>query len=149
MNDFDNAVRFIRVGDHRLSVPKRATSGAAGIDMQSNKQVIIYPGQQLIIPTGWAWDMANWYGIYGRLAPRSGLAARHGIAVQAGVIDADYQGEIQVILINHGERAFEIMPGDRICQLIIEQCKMSECYEGDEFMSNSHRGEGKFGSTGK
>lgn len=143
-----DAVRFIRTGQHGLPVPRRHTPGAAGIDLMSSEHVTIPAGQQLPVPTGWAWDMGNWYEVYGRIEPKSGLAVKHGIAVQAGVIDTDYQGEIIVVLINHGPNYVHFKPGDRIAQLIVEQCKMADTYEGDEFMSNTHRKDGGFGSTG-
>ena len=98
------------------------------------------------IQTGIA--MAIPEGNYGRIAPRSGLAAKHFIDVGAGVIDADYRGEVKVLLFNHGEDDFVIQPADRIAQLIIEKYTPSEIVEVDGKLDDTLRGDGGFGSTG-
>lgn len=86
-------------------------------------------------------------GCYGRVAPRSGLAAKHGIDVGAGVIDEDYRGNIGVVLFNHGKEAFEIKRGDRIAQLICERI-VYPVLEEVEKLTETVRGAGGFGSTG-
>ncbi len=86
-------------------------------------------------------------GYYGRIAPRSGLAAKYGIDVLAGVCDASYRGEVGVVLINHGNAAFPIKPGDRIAQLIIEACAPVTWRVVDQ-LSDTSRSNGGFGSTG-
>ena len=86
-------------------------------------------------------------GTYGRVAPRSGLALKHSIDVGAGVIDADYRGEVGVILFNFGTKDFEIKEGDRIAQLVLEKIELSEVLEVQE-LDETVRGEGGFGSTG-
>jgi dUTP pyrophosphatase len=86
-------------------------------------------------------------GVYGRVAPRSGLAAKHCINVGAGVIDPDYTGEIKVILFNHGLKDFEIKKGDRIAQLILERCETPPIEE-ISIVEDTERGSDGFGSTG-
>jgi dUTP pyrophosphatase len=86
-------------------------------------------------------------GFYGRVAPRSGLAVRHGLDVLAGVIDADYRGEILCALVNHGEESFEIEPGARVAQLIIEAIAQPEPAWAED-LEETTRGAGGFGSTG-
>ena len=86
-------------------------------------------------------------GTYGRIAPRSGLAAKHFIDTGAGVIDADYRGEVKVLLFNHSEKDFEIKVGDRIAQLVLERIYTPEVMEVEN-LEESVRGAGGFGSTG-
>jgi dUTP pyrophosphatase len=126
-------------------IPLRATAGAAGFDVFSNGNYVINPSVRCLLDTGIAMQLPN--GYWGELKPRSGLAARHGLDVLAGVIDSDYTGEIKVSLINHGEDQVEIKKGDRIAQLIIQQYA-SDWMEVSEF-DNTDRGSGGFGSTGK
>ena len=86
-------------------------------------------------------------GTYGRIAPRSGLAVKHGIQVGAGVIDSDYTGELKVVLFNHNNKKYNIKPGFRIAQLILEQCVTPEVVEVDD-LDTTDRGNNGFGSTG-
>lgn len=86
-------------------------------------------------------------GNYGRIAPRSGLAAKHSIDVGAGVIDADYRGEVRVLLFNHSDIDFAINEGDRIAQMIIEKYTLTDLVEVQE-LDDTVRGAGGFGSTG-
>merc|ERR1712172_87216 len=86
-------------------------------------------------------------GTYARIAPRSGLAAKRMLHVGAGVVDADYRGEVGVVLFNHGPEAFEVAPGDRVAQLILEKIAMLQCEEV-ESLDCTARGAGGFGSTG-
>ena len=127
-------------------LPRRASAGAAGYDLTSTESVTIYPGMRGLVSTGVSVKLP--LGVYGRIAPRSGLAVKNGIQVGAGVIDADYRGEIKVLLFNHsGEEPFEVAPGDRIAQLICERCELPEVIQVDE-LDETERGDGKFGSTG-
>jgi dUTP pyrophosphatase len=115
------------------------------LDLSAAQECVIPPGQRRLVPTGWA--MACPPGTYGRIAPRSGLALKHGIDVGAGVIDADYRGPVGVLLFNLSDQEFSIKVGDRIAQLILEQIVMAyveECEDLDETV----RGSGGFGSTG-
>lgn len=141
-------IKFIRTFNHDLPLPKRGSPLAAGMDLCAAEDVIIYAGQRYAVSTGWAWDPC-FNDIYGRIAPRSGLALKHGIDCLAGVVDADYQGEIKVLLVNLDERRFEIKRGDRIAQLIVEHCFIVDPVEGvPEEIGYSERGQNGFGSTG-
>lgn len=139
-------IQLQRIGAHDLPLPKQATEGAAGFDLQSAEYVILYPGQRLAIPTGFAWSIP--LGQVGMIRPRSGLAVRNGIDVLAGVIDADYRGEVAVVLINHGTRPLDIEAGDRIAQMVVQPCIVGVTVEcGD--LADTARGAGGFGSTGE
>jgi dUTP pyrophosphatase len=134
-----------------LPLPSYQSEGAAGLDLlaavAADAPVIIEPGQRALVPTGLA--IALPVGTEGQVRPRSGLAARHGVTVlnAPGTIDADYRGEIQVILVNLGQETFTVMRGTRIAQLIIApvlQVTICETANLDE----TTRGVGGFGSTG-
>jgi len=126
-------------------LPVRKTPLSAGYDLSSCEVKSIPPQGTALIKTGLV--IACPEGTYGRVAPRSGLALKHSIDVGAGVIDADYRGEVGVILFNFGTQEFEIKEGDRIAQLILEKIELSEVAEVDE-LDETTRGEGGFGSTG-
>src|SRR5690242_6328036 len=100
-------------------LPTRGSRDACGLDIHSIENTIIEPGGRKAVRTGFA--IAVPPGLYGRVAPRSGLALKHGIDVLAGVVDADYRGEVLCLLANLGEKDFIIKTGDRIAQLIIEK----------------------------
>ena len=119
---------------------------AAGYDMHALNSGVVPAHGKLCVETGIA--MAIPYGNYGRIAPRSGLAAKHMIDVGAGVIDADYRGEVKVLLFNLSDQDFEIKKHDRIAQLIIEKYTPTMLVETDGKLPESERGEGGFGSTG-
>ena len=87
-------------------------------------------------------------GVYGRVAPRSGLAVKYGIQVGAGVIDPDYTGEVKVVRFNHGDKDFEVKKGDRIAQLVLEKCDTPPIEE-ISIVEDTDRGSGGFGSTGQ
>ncbi len=134
-----------------LDLPAKATPGAAGFDLRAaipeNESLMIAPGARRLVPTGIC--LAIPPGYEGQVRPRSGLALRFGVSVlnSPGTIDADYRGEVGVILINHGAEAFEVRRGDRIAQLIIAatvDCEFARVRELDE----SARGSAGFGSTG-
>jgi dUTP pyrophosphatase len=137
-------IKFKRLSQD-AKIPLRATAGAAGFDVFSNGNYTIKPNVRCLLDTGIAMQLPVNY--WGELKPRSGLAARHGLDVLAGVIDSDYTGEIKVSLINLGEHDVEIKKGDRIAQLIIQQYE-SDWVEVSEF-DDTDRGSGGFGSTGK
>lgn len=127
-------------------IPTRGTSGAAGYDLYSTDGFIIMPGHRVVIPTGLAIQLPS--GTYGRIAPRSGLAVKHGVDVLAGVVDPDYTGELKVVLVNTDlRRAFMIRPGYRIAQLILENYTVAEVEE-TPYVEQTERGEEGFGSTG-
>lgn len=128
-------------------LPRRASAGAAGYDLTSIEHVTIFPGTRGLVSTGVSVKLPP--GVYGRIAPRSGLAVKNGIQIGAGVIDADYRGEIKVLLFNHSsDHTFDVALGDRIAQLICERCELPEVTQVDE-LDETERGDGKFGSTGR
>jgi dUTP pyrophosphatase len=129
--------------DARL--PSRGSERAAGLDLCAVERLTLAPGGRAAVRTGLA--VAIPAGFYGRVAPRSGLAVRHGIDVLAGVVDADYRGEILCALVNHGAEPFEVEPGARIAQLIVEAIATPEP-EWAEDLEETGRGAGGFGSTG-
>ena len=127
-------------------IPTRGTPGAAGYDLYSTDGFIIMPGHRVVIPTGLAIQLP--VGTYGRIAPRSGLAVKHGVDVLAGVVDPDYTGELKVVLVNTDlRRAFMIRPGYRIAQLILENYTVAEVEE-TPYVEQTERGQDGFGSTG-
>lgn len=138
-------LRFKKLSDN-ARLPTRGSESSAGLDLHCIERIDIAPGRQAVLPTGLAVAIPG--GWYGRVAPRSGLAARYGINVHAGVIDADYRGEIRVAIINHGDDLVEFRPGDRIAQLIVERCALLHPVAVDE-LPDTVRGDGAFGSTGR
>lgn len=132
------------------TLPERATEGSAGLDLRActTEETCIMPGETAILPTGLA--VALPAGSVGLVFGRSGLGIRHGIvpANAVGVIDADYRGEILVGLTNHSAGPYIIVPGDRIAQLLILPVLLPQIKEVDN-LSETIRGEGGFGSTGK
>lgn len=126
--------------------PSKMSAGAAGFDLYASERVMLYHGSRRLVPTGVA--IAIEPGWYGRIAPRSSLAHKHGIDVLAGVIDADYRGNIGVILLNTGIEDVEIGKGARIAQLIIERCWDGQLEVAGE-LPETGRGDGGFGSTGR
>jgi dUTP pyrophosphatase len=126
-------------------LPTKGSAFAAGHDLYASEPLTIPPGGRALVSTGIS--MAIPAGCYGRVAPRSGLAVKAGIQTGAGVIDADYRGEVKVLLFNHGQADFEVKHGERIAQLILERCLMTDVVETEE-LSETVRGVGGFGSTG-
>lgn len=134
-----------------LEVPKMQTAGAAGCDLQAavaNEEVLtILPGKWALVPCGFAISLPE--GFEAQVRPRSGLAAKFGVTVlnAPGTIDADYRGEIKVILINHGEAPFEIRRGDRIAQMVVAAVTQVR-FEVATSLQDTGRGADGFGSTG-
>jgi dUTP pyrophosphatase len=126
--------------------PRRGSAHAAGADLCAAAEVTLAPGERRLVPTGLRVAIPD--GHVGLVWPRSGLAVRDGIDTMAGVIDSDYRGEVQVLLINHGQGDFRIRPGDRIAQLLIQRVEPAE-FEPAAELPASGRGEGGFGSTGR
>ncbi|RKP05571.1 putative Deoxyuridine 5'-triphosphate nucleotidohydrolase [Thamnocephalis sphaerospora] len=143
-NDTDPGLR-IRLLTDQARLPQRATANAAGYDLYAARDVQIPTMEQRLIPTDIAIEMPP--GVYGRIAPRSGLAARHALMVQAGVIDADYRGNIQVLLFNLGRQNVTLRAGERIAQLILECCKTPTVVVASQ-LSISDRNTNGWGSTG-
>ncbi|PLB45154.1 deoxyuridine 5'-triphosphate nucleotidohydrolase [Aspergillus steynii IBT 23096] len=125
--------------------PTRGSAFAAGYDLYSAKQTVIPAKGKAMVDTGISVAVPE--GTYGRVAPRSGLAAKHFIDTGAGVIDADYRGEVKVLLFNFSEVDFTINEGDRIAQLVLERIYTPEVMVVEE-LEESVRGAGGFGSTG-
>lgn len=135
-------VKALREG---ARLPQRATPLAAGADLHCLNDIFLGSGERMLVPTGISVEIP--VGYYGRIAPRSGLAVRHGIDTLAGVVDSDYRGEVNVLLINLGAEGVTLNAGDRIAQLIIEQAAPAD-YQWSEVLDQTDRGEGGFGSTG-
>lgn len=129
-------------------LPRQQQRGDAGYDLAAVEDVTLQPrGGPVRVSTGISLQIP--VDCYARVAPRSGLAARYGIDVLAGVVDASYRGEIQVVLINHGDAEFVVKAGDRIAQLIFERIYTPQLVEvTPEQLSQTDRGAGGFGSSG-
>jgi dUTP pyrophosphatase len=125
--------------------PTKGSEHAAGYDLYSIENTTVLAGDKCLISTGIA--MAVPIGNYARIAPRSGLACKNFIDVGAGVVDADYRGEVKVLLFNLGKEDFKISAGDRIAQCIIEKYTRTDIEEVED-LDATVRGEGGFGSTG-
>lgn len=132
-----------------LPLPGYATPGSAGLDLAAAvaAPIDLAPGARALVPTGFV--IALPAGYEGQIRPRSGLAIKHGVSVlnSPGTIDSDYRGEVCVILINHGERPFQVVRGMRIAQLVIAPVATA-LLQAVAAMPESGRGEGGFGSTG-
>lgn len=130
-----------------LNPPARATAGAAGADLVSAEDVTIQPGAVHAVATGIALAIPE--GFEGQVRPRSGLALKHGVTVlnAPGTIDADYRGEVKVVLINHGPDPFRVSRGDRVAQLVIAAVAPVR-FDRVEMLPDTDRGQGGFGSTG-
>ncbi|CAI5757660.1 unnamed protein product [Candida verbasci] len=136
---------FLRSSYAKL--PTKGSKFAAGYDIYSSENAIIPKQGQGLVKTDIS--IAIPLGTYGRIAPRSGLAVKHGISTGAGVIDYDYRGEVKIVLFNHSANDFEIKTGDRIAQLVLEKIVNAEIEEvTEEDLTKTDRGEGGFGSTG-
>jgi dUTP pyrophosphatase len=134
--------------DPALPFPVAAHTGDAGVDLCARTDVTLAPGERSLVPTGIAVAIPDGYA--GLVTPRSGLAVRHGIGVvnAPGVIDSGYRGEIQVILVNHGQEPVTLSRGDRIAQLVVVAHGAPELTEVNT-LPGSERGEGGFGSSGR
>lgn len=135
-----------------LALPAQQSAGAAGLDLAAalspDTVIEIAPGAVAMIPTGLA--LALPAGYEAQIRPRSGLAAHHGITVlnAPGTVDADYRGEIKVLLINHGKASFAVRRGDRIAQMVVAPVSAVTLIEMEE-LDGTERGEGGHGSTGR
>lgn len=138
------------VNNSNNPLPKYATNSSAGLDLRAhlNANLILKPGEFKLIKTGLFVEIP--VGYEAQVRPRSGLAFKHGITVlnAPGTIDADYRGELGVLLINHGKEPFEIKTGERIAQLVLAKHEQIE-WEVASTLSNTDRGTGGFGHTGK
>ncbi|GAU93906.1 hypothetical protein RvY_05769 [Ramazzottius varieornatus] len=138
-------LRFKKLTD-KAHAPSKGSPLAAGHDLRSAYSYEIPPHDKCVVQTDI--QVAVPEGTYGRVAPRSGLAAKNFIDVGAGVIDADYRGNVGIVLFNFGKDVFIVNPGDRVAQLICEKIVMPDLQESKENLDETQRGEGGFGSTG-
>lgn len=131
------------------TVPVAATAHAAGYDLTAalDEAMVLLPGARAAVPTGLAIALPD--GLEGQVRPRSGLGMKHGVTVlnAPGTIDADYRGEVKVLLVNLGDAPFRIESGDRIAQLVVARYERVAFVEGD--LDDTARGVGGFGSTGR
>jgi len=142
-------VRVQRVGPVEVPLPSYQTSGSAGLDLCAAlpEPVRLEPGERRLIPAGLRLEIPN--GFEGQVRPRSGLALRHGLTVlnSPGTIDADYRGELGILLINHGSVAVQIAPLERVAQLVIAPVASVQ-FELTLRLSETDRAGGGYGSTG-
>ncbi len=138
------------VNRSKNELPSYATMHSAGMDLRADIQesIILKPLKRILVPTGLFIELPE--GCEAQIRPRSGLAAKHGIGIvnSPGTIDADYRGEIKIILVNLSDEEFTLNPGERIAQMIIAKYERVVLVETDS-LSETDRGEGGFGSTGK
>lgn len=138
------------INDSRWDAPSYATEGSAGVDLKANidDPITLAPLQRVVVPTGLRIALPE--GTEAQVRPRSGLAAKHGITVlnTPGTIDADYRGEVGVILINLSDKDFVINPGERVAQMVLARYERFE-WEDVEQLDSTSRGEGGLGSTGR
>ena len=136
-------LRFKKL-DSRAVLPQRGSALAAGLDVCSIEDIELGPKERVVARTGLA--VAIPPGFYGRIAPRSGLASKHGLDVLAGVIDSDYRGEVCCLLYNTSDLSIKLSAGSKICQLILEQIITPEAAWATD-LDETARGAGGFGST--
>jgi dUTP pyrophosphatase len=139
---------FVKKLSELAQIPQYQTAESAGFDLHSVEDVVLEAGERKLIGTGLSFEIPKGYEI--QIRPRSGLAYKYGISVlnSPGTIDSDYRGEIKVLLINHSDTSFEIKVGDRIAQGVIQEVIQSS-FEEVENLSETERGSGGFGSTGR
>lgn len=141
-------VKVVNLSD--LDLPRYVTPGSAGMDLYAHvsTETVLAPGQRALIPTGLRIELPQ--GYEAQVRPRSGLALKHGITTlnSPGTIDADYRGEVGVILINLGQEPFSIKKGERIAQMVIAPVTQIT-WQPVSALSDTERGEGGFGHTGK
>ncbi len=141
----------VKIVNHSpFDLPAYATALSAGMDLRADlpEAVVLGPLERTLVPTGLHIELPA--GFEAQIRPRSGLAAKHGISIvnAPGTIDADYRGEIKVILVNLSNEPFAIHPGERIAQMVVARHEKVE-WEQVEALEESDRGSGGFGSTGK
>ena len=144
------SLKIKKLAHYKGELPAYQSALASGFDVraQMDRPLIINPGERALIPTGLSFEIPAGYEIQSR--PRSGLAAKHGISIAntPGTIDADYRGEVKIILINHGQEPFEIKDQERVGQLILAPV-VQAVFQLVEDLSETARGAGGFGSTGR
>ena len=128
------------------SIPQYAHAGDAGADITASEKIAIPPRERTVVSTGVRLEIPE--GYVGLIWPRSGLAVKKGIDCGAGVIDSHYRGEVKVLLFNHSDNEFQIEPGDRIAQILIQKVERVEFHLVDQ-LNETARSDAGFGSTGK
>lgn len=126
-------------------LPSRGSEGAVGYDLHCSTDFALDGHNPVCVPTGISIQLPP--GVYGRIAPRSGLSVKHGVHIMAGVIDPDYTGEIKVVMCSISGSRQPFQRGDRIAQLVLERCEVPPVVEID-VLTETSRGSGGFGSTG-
>jgi dUTP pyrophosphatase len=143
-------MKIKKLSHFKGDLPAYQSPLASGFDVraQLDRPVLLEPGERALIATGLSFEIPPGYELQAR--PRSGLAAKHGVSVvnTPGTIDADYRGEVKIILINHGLEAFEVKDQERIAQLVLAPVVQAQ-FEMTEELSSTERGAGGFGSTGR
>jgi len=145
LEDEKPILKFAKLSENATR-PTRGSAKAAGYDLYSAYDYLVGPMDKAIVKTDI--QIAVPSGHYGRVAPRSGLAAKHFIDVGAGVVDEDYRGNVGVVLFNFGKEPFEVKKGDRVAQLVCEKICYPDLQEL-ETLDDTERGAGGFGSTGR
>ncbi len=148
----DEPLILVRILPHGegLDLPHYATAQAAGCDLRAaiDEDLVLRPGERMLVPTGIAIALPE--GFEAQVRPRSGLALKHGITVlnSPGTIDADYRGEVGVILINHSDTPFPIRRGERIAQMVVAPVSRAR-FQTVDTLPETERGSGGFGSSGR
>jgi dUTP pyrophosphatase len=141
------SINIVNTSKHDL--PTYSTALSAGLDLRANieSSIVLAPLQRVLVPTGLFIELPM--NFEAQIRPRSGLAFKHGITVlnSPGTIDADYRGEIKVLLVNLSDQSFEIKDGERICQMVIAKHETVD-FKQVEVLSSTERGAGGFGHTG-
>ncbi|KAI6652675.1 putative DUTP pyrophosphatase [Oopsacas minuta] len=143
----ENSSYVLRVKKHNKNakLPYRSSTHAAGYDLYASDDVIVPANGKILVPTGISLQIP--LGYYGRVAPRSGLALNYHLDVGAGVIDADYRGQVGILLFNFSKEDYQVKIGTKIAQLLLEKIITPLVEEVDD-LESTDRGEGGFGSTG-
>ena len=147
MSELPLEICFKREPGYEVELPAYQTDGAAGMDVRAAEATILAPGETRLVATGFSMSLP--IGYEAQIRPRSGLAAKHQITIlnAPGTIDADYRGEVKIILTNLGAQPFEIVRGDRIAQMIIARVERATIRIVEE-LDETGRGSGGFGHTG-
>ncbi|MZQ81536.1 dUTP diphosphatase [Paenibacillus sp. 5J-6] len=149
LSKFDVQIKRVS-GQEDILLPQKMSAAASGFDLHAavNESVILAPGERRLIPTGFALSMPP--ELEAQIRPRSGLAFKYGITTlnSPGTIDADYRGEVKVLLINHGQEAFTIGRNERIAQMVFQLVPQIDLVEVEE-LTETERGSGGFGHTGR
>ncbi len=148
MNEHTVTVRFKMMEDCDNLIPKKAHHDDAAFDLRARTEVVLEPGKSHLVPTGLFLELPIHYEA--QIRPRSGMALKHSLTIpnSPGTIDAGYRGEVGIIMLNAGKENFTVKRGERIAQMVINRLPDVEMIQVDE-LSETKRGAGGFGSTGK